>query len=149
MYDENSFQSHIFWLKVKRIFLIIVLSIIGAIIGALLSQFVVDQTLKIVTIAVSTLVFFGISLVLSASTSRDIQEGYWKMAVLRKLTVISKKLDCLENLGTSSPQSVKTVKQTAKEIKKEIKKEIAKAPKKSKLEHEQLTIDDTKSETQV
>ena len=42
------------------------------------------------------------------------------MAVLRKLTVISKKLDALENLDTSNPNQIQTAKKVAKDIKKEI-----------------------------
>lgn len=104
MYDENSFQNYIFWLKVKRVFLMIFFSILGAVVGIILNVLLIDgfslldAFFKPVIIAVSTLLFFGISLLLTANVGRDVQEGYWKMAVLRKLTVISKKLDALENL---------------------------------------------------
>ena len=126
MYDENTFQNYIFWLKVKRVFLMIVLSIVGALIGVLLSQFLIDvlliavPALRVIMIAASTLLFFGISLLMTINVSKDVQEGYWKMAVLRKLTVISKKLDYLENLDTSSFKKAQTVKKVAKEIKQEI-----------------------------
>ena len=126
MYDENTFQNYIFWLKVKRVFLMIVLSIVGALIGVLLSQFLIDvlliavPALRVIMIAASTLLFFGISLLMTINVSKDVQEGYWKMAVLRKLTVISKKLDYLENLDTTSSKKAQTVKKVAKEIKQEI-----------------------------
>lgn len=126
MYDENTFQNYIFWLKVKRVFLMIVLSIVGALIGVLLSQFLIDvlliavPALRVIIIAASTLLFFGISLLMTINVSKDVQEGYWKMAVLRKLTVISKKLDYLENLDTTSSKKAQTVKKVAKEIKQEI-----------------------------
>lgn len=126
MYDENTFQNYIFWLKVKRVFLMILFSIIGAIVGIVLSQFLVDvlkvldPIFKMIIIIVSTLLFFGISLLLTANVGRDVQEGYWKMAVLRKLTVISKKLDYLENLDTSNKNHIQTVKKVAKEVKEEI-----------------------------
>lgn len=42
------------------------------------------------------------------------------MAVLRKLTVISKKLDALENLDVTNPGQVQAVKKVAKDVKKEI-----------------------------
>ena len=45
MYDENSFKNYIFWLQVKRVFLMIVFSIVGAFIGILLSQFLIDVLL--------------------------------------------------------------------------------------------------------
>lgn len=126
MYDENSFQNYIFWLKVKRVFLMILFSIIGAIVGIVLSQFLVDvlkvldTIFKAIIIIISTLLFFGISLLLTANVGRDVQEGYWKMAVLRKLTVISKKLDYLENLDTTDKNHIQTVKKVAKEVKEEI-----------------------------
>ena len=126
MYDENTFQNYIFWLKVKRVFLMIVLSIVGALIGVLLSQFLIDvlliavPALRVIIIAASTLLFFGISLLMTINVSKDVQEGYWKMAVLRKLTVISKKLDYLENLDTTSSKKAQTVKKVVKEIKQEI-----------------------------
>lgn len=104
MYDENSFQNYIFWLKVKRVFLMVLFSIIGAIIGIIINTFLIGpfnlgDGLKPFVIALATVLFFGISLLLTANVGRDVQEGYWKMAVLRKLTVISKKLDALDNLG--------------------------------------------------
>lgn len=126
MYDESTFQNYIFWLKVKRIFLIVLLTIVGAVVGVVLSQFLVDILLvlsgvfKTIIIVVSTLLFFGISLLITANVGRDVQEGYWKMAVLRKLTVISKKLDALENLDVTNPGQVQAVKKVAKDVKKEI-----------------------------
>ena len=129
MYDENSFKNYIFWLQVKRIFLMIVFSIVGAFIGILLSQFLIDVLLvlsssfKAVIIAVSTLLFFGISLLLTAGTGKEVQEGYWKMAVLRKLTVISKKLDYLENLNDEPNRKKEIIKHVAKDINNELKSE--------------------------
>ena len=142
MYDENSFKNYIFWLQVKRVFLMIIFAVIGAFIGVLLSQFLIDVLLlldagfKIVIIAISTLLFFGISLLLTAGTGKEVQEGYWKMAVLRKLTVISKKLDYLENidLEPTTEKKVEVVKKVAKEVKKEVN---------NIQEPEQLTFDDT------
>ena len=113
MYDENSFKNYIFWLKVKRIFLMLIFSIIGCALGIVISQFLTDvlllQLSKPVIIAISTIIFFSISLLLTVGTGKEIQEGYWKMAVLRKLTVISKKLDNLEKLNTEPavPPSIK------------------------------------------
>lgn len=139
MYDENSFKNYIFWLQVKRVFLMVVFSIVGAFIGILLSQFFIDVLLvlassfKPVIIAISTLLFFCISLLLTAGTGKEVQDGYWKMAVLRKLTVISKKLDYLENLDNTPVRKKEIVKKVAKEINSEIKKEP---------EMEQLSIED-------
>lgn len=129
MYDENSFKNYIFWLQVKRVFLMILFAVIGAFIGIVLSQFLIDILLvldpsyKVVIITISTLLFFGISLLLTAGTGKEVQEGYWKMAVLRKLTVISKKLDNLENLDEATPEQKEVVKKVIKEVKEEIHKE--------------------------
>lgn len=126
MYDESTFQNYIFWLKIKRVFLIILLTVVGAVVGVVLSQFLVDILLvvnsmfKAIIIIVSTLLFFGIGLIITANVGRDVQEGYWKMAVLRKLTVISKKLDALENLDVNNAEQVQTAKKVAKDIKNEI-----------------------------
>ena len=126
MYDENSFKNYIFWMQVKRVFLMIVFSIVGAFLGILLSQFLIDVLLvlgggfKVVIIAISTLLFFGISLLLTAGTGKEVQEGYWKMAVLRKLTVISKKLDYLENLDNATSAQKEVVKKVVSDVKKEI-----------------------------
>ncbi len=102
MYDEDSYRSEIFWIKAKRTFLIILFAIIGCSLGVLVSQYFVDVLLfklsKPIIIIFSTLIFVSISLLLTANTGKDIQDGYWKIAVLRKLTLISKKLDALENL---------------------------------------------------
>lgn len=130
MYDENSFKNYIFWLQIKKFFLMFVFSVLGAFVGVVISQFLIDVllivsgTLKPLIIAISTLVFFGFSIILTAGTGKEVQEGYWKMAVLRKLTVISKKLDALENLDTSSKETKKVVSQVAKEINAEIPKVV-------------------------
>ena len=101
MYSEKVFKNYIFWTKVRRIFVIIVLSAIGCFIGIFLSDLIktllVDNDkYRVIIIPVSTLLFFLISLLLTIGTAREVQDGYWKIAVLRKLTTISKKLDNYE-----------------------------------------------------
>ena len=103
MYDEDSFSKHIFWMKFRRVFLLIFFSIIGCIIGIILSSYLIEllflpQNIGIPIIAGATLIFFFITLFSTYKINKDIQDGYWKMAVLRKLTLISKKLDALDNL---------------------------------------------------
>ena len=103
MYNENSFKDYLFWIKVKRIFVIIAFSIIGCIIGIITSSFVVDVLLfnnifRILIVGALTLLFFTISLLGTSNVGKEIQDGYWKIATLRKLTLISKKLDSLEKL---------------------------------------------------
>lgn len=113
MYDENSFKNYIFWIKVKRGFFMLIFSILGAFVGIGISEFVVnvllfDSVFRIVVIAISTLLFFSISLLVTANTGKEIQDGYWKIAVLRKLTVISKKLDNI----TVNPIELKEISET-------------------------------------
>lgn len=103
MYNEDSYTRHLNLLKAKRIFSMVLFSIIGCIIGVIFSSFVVtvlmyDAIFRPIIIAVSTLLFFFISLFITGNTSKEIEDGYWKVAVLRKLTLISKKLDNLDNL---------------------------------------------------
>lgn len=104
MYNEDSYNHYLTWLKIKRVFFMFFCSIIGCILGVLISSYVVnilmyDSILRIIIITVSTLLFFFISLLSSANTVKQIQNGYWNIAVLRKLTLISEKLDALENLS--------------------------------------------------
>lgn len=103
MYNEDSYTRHLNLLKAKRVFSMVLFSIIGCIIGVIFSSFVVtvlmyDAIFRPIIIAVSTLLFFFISLFITGNTSKEIEDGYWKVAVLRKLTLISKKLDNLDNL---------------------------------------------------
>ncbi len=104
MYDEDSFNKHIFWMKFKRIFLLIFFSIVGCIIGIILSAYLIELLLmpaqvRVPIIAGSTLLLFFMTLLSTSKINKDIQDGYWKIAVLRKLTLISKKLDSLDSLG--------------------------------------------------
>ena len=94
MYNEDSYSKHLTWLKVKRTIFMILFSIIGCIIGVFLSAFIIevlmcDVIFRPIIITISTLLFFFISLVSTSNTSREVQDGYWKVAVLRKLTLIS------------------------------------------------------------
>jgi hypothetical protein len=100
MYNEKSYTNHIFALKVKRIFLIIFLTIIGCALGILLSFYLVDillfnQIFKPIIITICTIIFFLLSFLFTAKIQQEILDGYWKIAVLRKLTLISKKLNNL------------------------------------------------------
>lgn len=100
MYDEKTFSNYLFWLKVKRIVLIILFSVAGAIAGIIISDFVVNILMsaskyRILIITVSTMIFFALALLCTTGTAEKVQEGYWRMAMLRKLTIISKKLDVL------------------------------------------------------
>ena len=105
MYSEKSLKNYIFWVQVKRIFIIILLTCIGAAIGVLIGK-ILESTVKITSfnngiIIVSTIIFFLLSLLLTVGTGEKVQDGYWKIAVLRKLTVIQKNLE-------ANNQSLKT-----------------------------------------
>lgn len=103
MYNEDSYSRHLTWVKVKRVFFMILFSIIGCVLGVIISSFVVtvllyDQMLRPIIIAISTILFFFLSLFCTSNTAKEVQDGYWKVALLKKLTAISKKLDSLDNL---------------------------------------------------
>lgn len=131
MYDENTFKNYIFWLKVKRVFFMIVFSIIGAFIGLAISELIVnvllfDEYLKPIIITISTLLFFAISLLVTAGTGKEVQDGYWKIAVLRKLTVISKKLDNVQIVPSVEAQNEKETEELSNEIHKTITESLEK-----------------------
>lgn len=143
MYDENTFKNYIFWLKVKRVFFMIVFSVLGAFVGVAISELIVnilkfEVYLRPTIITISTLLFFAISLLVTAGTGKEVQDGYWKIAVLRKLTVISKKLDNVQITPLSNSSSARSEEISA-EIHKAItdsleedNKELKKTTKKSK-----------------
>ena len=111
MYSEKSFKNYIFWVQVKRVFIIIILSCIGAALGVLIGK-ILESTVKVTTfnnviIAVSTIIFFLISLLLTVGTGRQVQDGYWKIAVLRKLTVIQKNLELNNELLKNGDKLIK------------------------------------------
>lgn len=102
MYSEKTFKNYIFWIQVKRVVLIILLSCIGAGIGvgigAILKGTINMSDYNNIIIIISTIIFFLLSLVLTAGTGKEVQDGYWKMAVLRKLTAIQKTLEASNEL---------------------------------------------------
>ncbi len=113
MYSEKTFNNYIFWTKVRRVFLILLFSIIGCLLGVFVASIIntitTNDSYRIIIIALSTLVFFALSLILTIGTAREVQDAYWKMAVLRKLTVISKKLNTLGTISNVKNTSVAKV----------------------------------------
>ena len=102
MYDENSMKSHIFWIKFKRVFLLILFTIIGTSLGVVISDYIVNillfpAFLRIIIVAISAVLFLAFALLITANTGKEIQDSYWKIAVYKKLVVISKKLDNLDS----------------------------------------------------
>ena len=141
MYDEKTFNDYIFWLKVKRIVLVILFSIAGAVAGIVISDFIVNilgsnAKYRILITVVSTLIFFAMSLLCTTGTGEKVQEGYWKMAMLRKLTIISKKLDILVDENDNKIAGLLA------EPKKSEKKTILKSTKKSTIKDFDAIDDD-------
>ena len=141
MYDEKTFNDYIFWLKVKRIVLVILFSIAGAVAGIVISDFIVNilgsnAKYRILITVVSTLIFFAMSLLCTTGTGEKVQEGYWKMAMLRKLTIISKKLDILVDENDNKIAGLLV------EPKKSEKKTILKSTKKSTIKDFDAIDDD-------
>ena len=103
MYTEKSYKHLLFWLKVKRIFLIFFITLLGAILGGVFSSYFVDILLfsnlsKEKIIIIFSAISFILSNIFTMNISKSIQDGYWRIAALRKLTLISKKLDDLNYL---------------------------------------------------
>ncbi len=110
MYDENSMKSHIFWIKFKRVFLLILFTVIGTSLGVIISDYIVNillfpAFLRIIIVAVSAVLFLAFALLITANTGKEVQDSYWKIAVYKKLVVISKKLDNLDS--SDKPKVIK------------------------------------------
>ena len=106
MYDENSMKSHIFWIKDRRVFLLIFLTAIGTGLGIIISDYIVNillfsSILRPIIIISSAVIFLLMALLLTSQTGKEIEDGYWKIAVYKKLAIISKKLDALEKVDNS------------------------------------------------
>lgn len=102
MYSEKTFKNYIFWIQVRRFVIIVALSILGAAIGILIGK-ILETALQTsnynnYAIIIPTVLFFILSVLLTTSTGKDVQDAYWKIAVLRKLTVIQKDLELSNGL---------------------------------------------------
>ena len=102
MYSEKTYKNYIFWMQVKRIIVILILSCLGAALGVLIGK-ILESTVQIksynnIIIIVSTIIFFLLGLLLTVGTGKQVQDGYWRIAVLRKLTVIQKNLELNNDL---------------------------------------------------
>ena len=111
MYSEKAYKNYIFWVQVKRVVVIIILSCIGAALGVLIGK-VLESTVQVTEYnnaitAGSTIIFFLLSLLLTVGTGKEVQDGYWKVAVLRKLTVIQKNLELNNELLRNTDKSIK------------------------------------------
>ena len=112
MYSEKTYKNYIFWVQVKRVIVVILLSCLGAGLGILIGK-ILESTIKLtsfnnIIIAVSTTIFFLLGLLLTVGTGKQVQDGYWRIAVLRKLTVIQKSLELNNELLKNANKSVKS-----------------------------------------
>lgn len=141
MYSEKSYKNYIFWLQVKRIVMIIIFSCLGAAIGVLIGKILestIQQTAYNNTItAISTIIFFLLALLLTVGTGKQVQDGYWRIAVLRKLTVIQKNLELNNDL----------LKSTDKSIKNNMSSFSSSSTEESKIKEEEVTEDDEEADT--
>ena len=111
MYSERSYKNYIFWMQVKRVVVIIILGCLGAALGVLITK-ILESTIKLTSfnnliIGVSTTVFFLLGLLLTVGTGKQVQDGYWRIALLRKLTVIQKNLELNNELLKKADKVVK------------------------------------------
>ena len=103
MYNEDLYKKHIFWIKAKRVFLLLLFTTLGTALGVVISSYVVDVLLfnlelKPIIIAGCGLTFLLVTLLLTAKTGKEVHDAYWRIAVINELQSISKKLDSLDNL---------------------------------------------------
>lgn len=145
MYDENSMKSHIFWIKFRRVFCIILFTAMGSALGAFISSYVVDVLLfpkfwSPIIVVISSILFLSIANIMTANTGKEVQDGYWKIAVYKKLVIISKKLDNLDKL--ENLEKINTILNPNEE-----KTETKKVIKKNKEENEQNDSLEKTSET--
>lgn len=122
MYDEGTFKRHIIWLKIRRIIIVALFAIVGCLVGFLISEMVVDTldfdaSLRNIIFIVTTISGFLFGVLCTEGSAIAIQDGYWKMAVLRKLTLISIKLD--KSSTPSLPEEVVKSKEEKNEKSKE------------------------------
>ena len=100
MYSEKTFKNYIFWVQVKRVFVIILLSCLGAALGILIGK-LLESIIQVTTFNNIIIV------VLTVGTGEKVQDGYWKIAVLRKLTVIQKNLELNNQLLKNTDKSIR------------------------------------------
>lgn len=121
MYSEKSFKNYIFWIQVKRVVLIILLSCIGAGIGIGIGAVIKGTTgvsdYNNIIIIISTLLLFMLSILVTSGTGKEVQDGYWKIALLRKLTAIQKTLETNnEILAKDDTLKIEAMRKLNKEI---------------------------------
>ena len=107
MYDEKRFKRTIVLTKIRRylfIFLFVILGLVGA---YLISEFLteiarVQQNIATAVMIVTGVAIFLIGIVLTSNLNFKIEQAYLEMKLMKKLNLVSFKLDkLLENQGIS------------------------------------------------
>ena len=105
MYNEKSFKITIIFTRIRRylfIFFFVILGLIGAYV---LSEFLteiakVERSITNMIMVITGISVFAIGFILTSNLEFKIQQAYLEMKTLKKLNVISYKLDkLLENAG--------------------------------------------------
>ena len=107
MYNEKSFKITMLFTKIRRylfIFFFVILGLVGAYV---LSEFLteiagVERKIANIIMVVTGVSIFVIGFILTSNLQFKIQEAYLQMKILKKMNVISYKLDkLLESSGIS------------------------------------------------
>lgn len=107
MYNEKYFKITILFTKIRRylfIFFFVVLGLIGAyVLSEFLTEIVkLEQKIATILMVVTGVSIFAIGFILTSNLNFKIQEAYLEMKILKKLNVVSYKLDkLLEASGIS------------------------------------------------
>lgn len=93
MYNEKKMKFWAIMEIIKKWFIVLILTIIGLILGFVISEFVVDvlnelPMYRTAFIGGTAFVGFFIGLLLTSNVERNIQDAYWKIEVMHKLDEI-------------------------------------------------------------
>lgn len=135
MYNEKKFKIIIFLARLRRylfIFFFVILGLLGAyLLSEVMTEiFRMPQKIATIVMIATGVAIFCISFVLTSNLEFKIQEAYLEMKTLKKLNLVSFKLDkLLENAGisisdeiTKELQTITNTKELAKTKKKKFKK---------------------------
>ena len=104
MYNEKRFKITIFFTRIRRylfIFFFVILSLVGAyVVSEVLTEIVrLDQKIATVLMVATGVTVFCIGFILTSNLEFKIQEACLEMKTLKKLNLVSFKLDkLLENI---------------------------------------------------
>ena len=107
MYNEKRFKITIFFTRIRRylfIFFFVILSLVGAyVVSEVLTEIVrLDQKIATILMVATGVTVFCIGFILTSNLEFKIQEAYIEMKTLKKLNLVSFKLDkLLEKSGIS------------------------------------------------